>query len=374
MPHEPQFFASLVVSAQVLPHLVSPLPQEQDPATQVPPPHETSQAPQWPASVALSTQTPKQTSVLPTGQTHLLAVQVAPTGHLLKQAPQLSKSLVLSVQTTPHMSGLATGQVQTPLAQLAPVGHFLAQAPQLFTSVDTSVQPIPGQRIIPVPHAQTPDLQVPLPQVVPHFPQFFASLVKSTHVPGAGPQIVGVADGQAEHTPLAQVAPTGHALPHAPQLEVSDETSTQEAPHVILGLGQTHALETQLCPGAHFLSQSPQFAGSAVTSTHPALQVFFGGSQLGTSVGPSGGGAVSAVVSVLLSGVVLSVVVVVSGGGEEVSADESTSVSPGSPVTSTEPPQATAEMTTQRATGRSRRARKEEDMLASSFGGSVRPV
>ena len=83
-----------------------------------------------------------------------------------------------------------------------------------------------------------PTQLVPVGQMLPHDPQFLASVTVLVHTPGAAPHLVGVAVGQSLHKPLVQVAPLAHFVPHAPQFEVSVATSTQTPPHATLPVAQ----------------------------------------------------------------------------------------------------------------------------------------
>ena len=86
----------------------------------------------------------------------------------------------------------------------------------------------------------------PVGQVLPHAPQFAASLVVLVQTPGAAPHVVGEAAGHAPQTPLVQAAPETQAVPHLPQLAGSVETSTQAVPHVSFGDAQAQMPAVQV--------------------------------------------------------------------------------------------------------------------------------
>jgi hypothetical protein len=113
-------------------------------------------------------------------------------------------------------------------------------------------------------------MHAPPRQSCPHAPQFFPSLLVSTH---AVPHLSGVLPVQliAQLAPLHDAAPIpavgpGHALPHIPP-----------APHPFCGPGVSHVpaqsnvpdghaqlLPEHVLPPVHPLPQLPQLAGSLV--------------------------------------------------------------------------------------------------------------
>ncbi len=200
---------------------------------------------------------------------HAPPVQVPPVPQLVPQEPQLAASVLVSVHLPPQTVGVELGHVQTPLVQLAPEAHTVLQEPQCNGSEDVSMHPTPGQSTLPVPqtHAVTPPtvLQVePGPQVTPHAPQFFESVLVSTHAP---PHSVGAVPGQV-HAPLTQVAPVAHFVVQVPHAVTSLERSLHVAPQLTLPVGQTHAPAVQVAVEGHALPQVPQLAPSVFRSTH----------------------------------------------------------------------------------------------------------
>jgi hypothetical protein len=106
--------------------------------------------------------------------------------------------------------------------------HTLPQLPQLLRSVrGTQVLP---QRMKPVPHWQTELLQVPVPQELPHAPQFAGSLMVLVHNPLQVWKPVGHAVWQA---PFTQVLPAPHCTPQPPQLLGSLPVVTQTPLHEV---------------------------------------------------------------------------------------------------------------------------------------------
>jgi hypothetical protein len=71
------------------------------------------------------------------------------------------------------------------------------------------------------------------------------------------------------HTPLLQVAPGAHWLPHAPQLLASVCSLTQPTtgPQLVCPAGQVQAPEVQVVPGPQTDAQLPQWFGSVDRST-----------------------------------------------------------------------------------------------------------
>jgi hypothetical protein len=106
----------------------------------------------------------------------------------LPQAPQFFESVAVFVQTEPDVPGHVTlGAVQLPhwlFTHITPVPHTAPQLPQLLGSVVVSTHAVP-QVVEVVAHPHTPPLQdCPLPQAMPHPPQFAGSVRKSVQPPG----------------------------------------------------------------------------------------------------------------------------------------------------------------------------------------------
>jgi hypothetical protein len=223
--------------------------------------------------------------------------QIWPPVQAFPQEPQLLASVCRFTQLVPQ-SVVPLGQTQLPLEQIAPPVQALPQVPQLYESLLRSVQvPLPqfaepaGQQIPleqtwPLPHAGPfPQVQVPavhvsaVPlQATPHFPQFWVSLVRSTHAP---PQFVWPVG---QHIPLEQTWPApqagpdphvqappeqlsvvpAQAMPHLPQFWALLVKSTQAPPQFVWPVGQ-HLPFEQTWP-------LPQ-AGPAPQVQVPAVQV-----------------------------------------------------------------------------------------------------
>jgi hypothetical protein len=69
------------------------------------------------------------------------------------------------------------------------------------------------------------------------------------------------------HALFAHTAPPRHVLPHPPQFAASLAVSTQVDPQIVCPAGQAH-VPLHTCPPVHALPQPPQLAGSAAVSTH----------------------------------------------------------------------------------------------------------
>jgi hypothetical protein len=114
---------------------------------------------------------------------------------------------------------------------------------------------------------QTPALQLPLPQFVPHAPQFCVSLEGLTHLP---PQRTwGAGHTQA---PLAQIEPPVQALPQALQCDEFHCKSTHSLPHCAYPCWQAHVPLLQTSWSPHACPHPPQCALSEFVSWHAPLQ------------------------------------------------------------------------------------------------------
>jgi hypothetical protein len=82
---------------------------------------------------------------------------------------------------------------------------------------------------------------VPLPQTVPHLPQFFASLFMLVQALLQAVWPVGQVQA-----PLTQVAPVAQVVPQVPQLVVLDRMSLHVPPQSPCPVGQMQALCQQL--------------------------------------------------------------------------------------------------------------------------------
>jgi hypothetical protein len=102
LPQLPQLRKSDVVSVQVEPHKVMPVPQVQTPMAQVlVDPQAVPHAPQWTVLVLVLTQLPLQ-SVRPDEQRHVPDEQICPPTHAVPHAPQWAALVLVSVQLPPQ--------------------------------------------------------------------------------------------------------------------------------------------------------------------------------------------------------------------------------------------------------------------------------
>jgi len=133
------------------------------------------------------------------------------------------------------------------------------QAPQLRTSVEVSTQVATcggfGQAsmggFVPV-QTQAPELQVPIPQVLPHPPQFAASVWSFTH----WPRQTRFAGALHVQTPATQSDPALQLVPQAPQLRLSVWVFVQPLPQLIVPAAQVGVLDVQLATAAATTSAS----------------------------------------------------------------------------------------------------------------------
>ena len=153
------------------------------------------------------------------------------------QPPQLAALEVVSTQTlvvapaAMHSVSLLP-QTQALLMQLDPVAHTWPHPPQLPLSLLVSTH----MALLPVPHtvpvqvvAQALATQLVVPQLLPHAPQFCASVVRSTQ-PAVAPQSVRPVPLHL-HWPPAQPALGWHLLPQVPQSVAAVWVSTQVPAH-----------------------------------------------------------------------------------------------------------------------------------------------
>ena len=271
-------------SAQLSVHL----PSQTCPAA-----HTVVQSPQWYGSVIVSTQAePQRTKPSAQVKSQPVAVQMgmplAGASQISPQPPQLFGSLLVSVQVFPHFdSGSAQVKSQTPSLQLGmlPVGlgQALPHAPQCCVLLARVTQ-APPQFSRPASHVseQSPREQTrPAVQALVQLPQRDGSLWMSTHSPS--PQSWKPSWQVMPQTPSTQVAmppPTlAQRVPHDPQLFRSVYRSTQMSsqrksspwhlkPHSLLSqVGSAPPGAVQTAP------QPPQFSGSSSSFLQPSAQV-----------------------------------------------------------------------------------------------------
>jgi hypothetical protein len=89
---------------------------------------------------------------------------------------------------------------------------------------------------------------VPPVQMTPQAPQFWGSVVVSTH---ALPHASVIAEHDGAHALEAQTSPVAHVMPHAPQLPGSVVRSTQRPPQFFCPAGQRQTPFTQCRPPEH---------------------------------------------------------------------------------------------------------------------------
>lgn len=172
----------------------------------------------------------------------------------------------------------------------------MPHAPQLFASVCSSThEPLHG--VVPLGHEKhIPAAQVACgPHTVPHAPQLFASDVVSTHPvahgawplrhdavpPWHAPEVHAVPLPGDAHLPFSHIMPSLHFVPHAPQFFSSLDKSTQEVPsHSERGAAHSwHVPATHRWPALHVVVQVPQLLPSVCGSLHTPLQQTSGALQ-----------------------------------------------------------------------------------------------
>ena len=127
---------------------------------------------------------------------------------------------------------------------------------------------MPGQ-------AQTPLVQVaPTGHALPHMPQLVGSFCWLTQMPL---QLFGVMPPQAEHMPALHIAPTAQVLLQTPQLFVSVCRLTQALPQAVSPAPHWQRPPAHVAPGGQTLPHMPQLLASVCVSTQLPLQSVFGG-------------------------------------------------------------------------------------------------
>ncbi len=255
LPQPPQLLTSFEVSLHTLLHTTwlfghaAHTPETQFcPTAQALP-----QAPQFVASAERSAQ-PFGQVTRPALHWQTLALHVAPT---LQALPHMPQSTLLEVRSeqTPLQSDCPAGQPHTPLVQTPPTAQALPHIPQLPTSLDTSTQALP-QMLWPMGQVQAPAMQVAeAGHAVPQAPQLVGSTSLSMHRPA---QRSGDGALQPVHFPAAHMAPMPQPLPHTPQFAASVWRSTQALPQVTFGAMQPPPLdELAAMPPAPLLAAMP---------------------------------------------------------------------------------------------------------------------
>jgi hypothetical protein len=198
---------------------------------------------------------------------HTLATHIFLAPQAMPQPPQLALSFVVSMHMPEQRVKPASHAVPQPLlVQVAvpwPVpGHFLPHAPQLLMSLVVSKHALP-QRIRGRVHWK---LHVPLQtgmafggamHAVPHFPQLEVSEARFTHEP---PQLVWVPQS-AVHTPALHTVPALQTVLQPPQCFESDCRSMHAFPHTVYP-------ELHLAPQAEAVHTAEPLAGIGHTVPH----------------------------------------------------------------------------------------------------------
>jgi hypothetical protein len=191
LPQLPQFASSVIGSLHVPLQLFSVASQHASPVPVVgglhvsPVPHVVPHVPQFTVSFRLLHVPLQFVSPVPQHTAGFPAVQLSPidVSHVVPHVPQFASSVC--------------GFVHEPLQQLSLDPHAFVHEPQCATSLDVSTH-VPLQLVCPAGQHSVSPLSVwhvPVPQSLPHAPQFWL-LLRSTHVP---PQFVWPVG---QHTPL----------------------------------------------------------------------------------------------------------------------------------------------------------------------------
>ena len=114
-----------------------------------------------------------------------------------------------------------------------------------------------------------PPLHVPPSQALPHAPQCWLLLFRSTQTPL--PSQSGRSSVQVQ-TESTHAAPAWQALPQSPQFSRSFVTFVQAPPQSFSGAVQVHAPVVQLVPPVHSSPQLPQLSSFVCGSTQADAQ------------------------------------------------------------------------------------------------------
>lgn len=188
------------------------------------------QPPQFRGSVRSSTQRLPHVRV-PAGQVATQAPRAhrgVPPPHVVPHAPQLAGSLRVFTQPAPQ-SVRPGRHSHTPPAQASSSAQVVPQSPQRVGSFAKSKHsaPAPGHACVPAAQVHAPETQTSVPpQRTPQPPQLSGSALGSRHLP---PHAMSPAIGHTQ-PPEMHIVPAGQLLPHAPQFRASLETSLQTPP------------------------------------------------------------------------------------------------------------------------------------------------
>lgn len=208
--------------------------------------HEVPQAPQFLELVCRLTHPPAQ-SVVPGAQASVDGAQppslqiCVPAEQVFPQETQLNGSEVVSLHVgTPPPAGMQRlrpgRQTQVPLMHAWSAAHWMPHPPQFWGSLLLSTHVFPAQTAAGAGQVQAPSWhRKPGPQAMPQPLQCFGSAFRSAQVlvlePGTG-QLVkppGQRQTPCEHEPVL------HELVHTPQWNGSDCRSEQVPPHCCVG-------------------------------------------------------------------------------------------------------------------------------------------
>jgi hypothetical protein len=185
-----------------------------------------SQAPHDPAVVCRSTQASPQ-RVRPAGQAcvlgmQLVTAQISPAAQVLSQVPQCLGEFKFE-HSVPH-SCSPVAHAHLPSMQAAPPLHAVSHEPQWAASdIGSKHWPAQNSTLSGQPH--TPPKQgTPWAHIFPQPPQLAASVEVLAQV---APHFWKPAAQAVSHEPLAHTAGAVQALPHTPQLPLSDCKLTQ---------------------------------------------------------------------------------------------------------------------------------------------------
>jgi hypothetical protein len=146
----------------------------------------------------------------------------------------------------------------------------LPHVPQFNRSVLVSVH-VPPQRVVVPVQMQLLALQiVPPVHVCAHAPQFFGSLLSSTHDPL---QFVLPVPHDVVHADVSHTSLVAQDFPHDPQLSWLLVVSTQSPAQRSRPGPHLQMLEMHVVPPAHVLPHVPQLLGSVAVSTHVPPQM-----------------------------------------------------------------------------------------------------
>jgi hypothetical protein len=163
------------------------------------------------------------------GATQLPFTHLSPEAHVVPQPPQLEVLDVVSMQLPLQSICPTVAQPQLPLLQVEPPGHTVQLVPQWAESVLEL-------------HAPSEHLVVPEGHIETHAPPLHAP--PDWQVTHCAPQCITF-DGTQEpehrtkpdeqaHVPLVHVVPVPQTLPHLPQFSLSVDSSTHALPHAVL--------------------------------------------------------------------------------------------------------------------------------------------